>query len=562
MAEAAMLRETLTRIRTRAASRFKKAPGDSGFTLIEVLIAGVVMVVGFVFIAQLFTSSAMRILTSDTRSLMTQVATQQIEKIRGMQYQDVGTVGGQPAGLLPASETATVQGKPLLIVREVTYIQDSSYGGPFPANYRRATVKIYLATTSTTDPLIGSTHVSSALGPVVMNTNVAGGALGGTLDITVSDLSGHGVPAAQLSITDNVLVPNVLINASAIRTDDNGELMVPGLTPDPAGGYNVQAAKSGYNAAALKQNVVVQNGTPFTVVQLIIDKLATMNIHVNDQSGVPLPGVALKVTGYQSVSPWTFTQTVTTDSTGTAVLQNIRYSTSLEPYFIELVTPHNPPLRLPTGVTAPSIDTTKFPPPLPAGKIPVLLDPGETQDVNLVISSGPAVTDVTPDHGVVTGGNTVIIAGVNFTGATAVKFGPTNATNFVVNSGGQITATAPPGTGVVDITVTTPSDTSATSSADQYTYQLAAPTVTGVSPNSGTRYGGNTVTITGTNFTGATAVDFDTTDATNLVVVSTTQIRVTAPARYYTGTVHVTVTGPGGTSATSSADQYTYYWSW
>ena len=551
-----MVQDMLTRMRTRAGMpRLMKAPGEEGFTLIEVMVAGLVMVVGLVFIAQLFTSSAMRILTSDTRSLMDQVATQQIETIRGMQYQDVGTVGGQPAGVLPASETKTVQGKPFLIVREVTYIQDSSYSGPFPANYRRATVKVYLATNSTTDPLVGTTHVSSALGAVVMNTNVAGGALGGTLDITVSDLSGDGVPAAQLSITDNVLVPNVLINASAIRTDDNGELMVPGLTPDPGGGYNVQATKSGYNAAALKQNVVVVNGTPFTVVQLIIDKLATMNIHVTDQNGVPLSSVALNVTGYQSVSPWTFSQTVTTDASGTAVLQNIRYSTSLEPYFIQLVTPHNPPLRLPTGVDPPTVDSSFLP--LPSGKIPVLLNPDQTQDVTLVISSGPVVTALSPASGTPAGGNTVIITGLNFTGATAVKFGPNNATTFTVNSSTQITAKAPAGTGAVDVTVTTPSDTSATSAADQYTYQIAAPTVTAVSPNSGNKTGGLSVTITGTNFTGATAVKFGNTNAA-FTVVSTTTITVTTPSVTSTGTVDITVTTPGGTSAISSADRFTY----
>ena len=345
---------------------------DTGFTLFEVLVAGLVMVVGLIFIAQLFASSAGRIFESDTRSLMHQTATQEIETIRALQYQDVGTVGGQPPGALIPVETKTIEGRSFRIVREVSYIQDSSYSGPFPANYRRATVKVSLAT-------------GSALGPVEMSTNVAGGALGGTLDITVSDLSGAGVPGAQLTITDNVLIPNVLINASAIRTDSEGKLMVPGLTPDPGGGYDVQATKSGYNNAALKQKVVVVNGTPFTVVQLIIDQVATMRIHVTSQSGVPQAGVALNVTGYKSVSPWTFTQTVTTDAAGTAVLQDIRYSTTLEPYFIQLVTPHTPPLRLPTGVTAPDIDPKFLP--LPAGKIPVLLDPAETQDVNLVIPS-------------------------------------------------------------------------------------------------------------------------------------------------------------------------------
>ena len=91
--------------------------------------------------------------------------------------------------------------------------------------------------------------------------------------------------------------------------------------------------------------------------------------------------------------------------------------------------------------------------------------------------------------------------------------------------GGQqtptITADSPAGTGTVDVTVTTPGGTSATSAADQFTY-TAAPTVTGLSPTSGPAAGGTLVTITGTGFTGATAVDFGTTAATSFTVVSDT----------------------------------------
>ena len=79
----------------------------------------------------------------------------------------------------------------------------------------------------------------------------------------------------------------------------------------------------------------------------------------------------------------------------------------------------------------------------------------------------------------------------------------------------------PAGTGTVDVTVTTPGGTSATSPADQFTY-VAAPTVTGLSPTSGPAAGGTLVTITGTGFTGATAVDFGTTPATSFTVVSDT----------------------------------------
>jgi len=83
-----------------------------------------------------------------------------------------------------------------------------------------------------------------------------------------------------------------------------------------------------------------------------------------------------------------------------------------------------------------------------------------------------------------------------------------------------------------------------------------APTVTGLSPTTGSQAGGTLVTITGTSFTGATAVDFGTAAATNLTVVNDTTITADSPAG--TGTVDVTVTTPVGTSATSPADQFTY----
>src|ERR1019366_7555265 len=112
--------------------------------------------------------------------------------------------------------------------------------------------------------------------------------------------------------------------------------------------------------------------------------------------------------------------------------------------------------------------------------------------------------------------------------------------------------------GTVDVTVTTPGGTSATSTADQFSYQSAAsPTVTGISPTSGPTTGGTSVTITGTNLSGATAVHFGSTAATGVTLTSPTSITAPSPAGA-SGTVAVTVTTPGGTSATSTADQFSY----
>jgi hypothetical protein len=138
-------------------------------------------------------------------------------------------------------------------------------------------------------------------------------------------------------------------------------------------------------------------------------------------------------------------------------------------------------------------------------------------------------------------------------GATAVKFGANNATSFTIVSGTSITAVSPPGTGIVDVTVTSPRGTSPTSLADQFSY---LPTVKKVTPNSGSEAGGTKVTIAGSNLTGATEVKFGASAATNVTVKSATSMTAVSPPGV--GVVDVTVTTPGGTSAITTADHYTY----
>ena len=70
--------------------------------------------------------------------------------------------------------------------------------------------------------------------------------------------------------------------------------------------------------------------------------------------------------------------------------------------------------------------------------------------------------------------------------------------------------------------------------------------------------GGTSAVITGTNFTGVTAVKFGTVHATSYVVNSATRITAVAPAGTAGTTVDVTVMTPAGTSAVSAASKYSY----
>jgi IPT/TIG domain len=85
-----------------------------------------------------------------------------------------------------------------------------------------------------------------------------------------------------------------------------------------------------------------------------------------------------------------------------------------------------------------------------------------------------------------------------------------------------------------------------------------APSVTTVSPSSGSTAGGNIVTLSGSNFTGTPTVDFGTMAGTDVVVASGgDSLTVKAPAESL-GTVNITVTVGGVTSAVNAEDLYTY----
>ncbi|MGB6055836.1 MAG: IPT/TIG domain-containing protein, partial [Burkholderiaceae bacterium] len=169
----------------------------------------------------------------------------------------------------------------------------------------------------------------------------------------------------------------------------------------------------------------------------------------------------------------------------------------------------------------------------------------------------PSVTSLSPSKGPTTGGTVVTIMGSNIKDATAVWFGSVEATQFSIGAL-FIYATAPAGSGTVDVTVTTPGGTSDPSASTKYTYALP-PTVSGLSPTSGPSPGGTVVTISGSNFTGATAVHFGGAPATNYRVDSPNQITATTPAFGGNGTIDVTVTTPGGTSTSNASTRYTYY---
>lgn len=300
-------------------TRFSR-PSQGGFTLVETLVAGVVLVVGLIMIAQFFASAMARTTTSDIRSILSQVANREIEDVRALPYNDVGTTDGWPKGILSPTATRTEDRVTISITREVVFVTDESYSGPYPANYKRVTISVSAAD-------------HPALGPVSLSTFVAGGAEGGTLDITVTDTQGNPIPNVQISVTNTHLVPHVNMTSSALRTNALGKLIIPGLKPDTE--YEVAASKSGYSSAFTEAPQVVNEGVPYTVVHLIIDRLSTMVIRLVDSEGTPIP--ASPSLNIRATGPYGYDESRSTGSDSSAWFNSIGFSTDLNPYVAALL---------------------------------------------------------------------------------------------------------------------------------------------------------------------------------------------------------------------------------
>ncbi|QEE60478.1 choice-of-anchor G family protein [Salinibacterium sp. dk2585] len=140
----------------------------------------------------------------------------------------------------------------------------------------------------------------------------------------------------------------------------------------------------------------------------------------------------------------------------------------------------------------------------------------------------PGITDIDPRFGPEAGGTPVTLTGEGFTGATDVTFDGVPAIDVTVVDDGTITATTPAGAGTVDVVVEHPV---AGSAPLDFTYVApGAPAVTGITPDRGPETGGTPVTISGTDLAEVTAVTFNGVPATDVDVVSDTEVTAVSPA--------------------------------
>jgi hypothetical protein len=172
-----------------------------------------------------------------------------------------------------------------------------------------------------------------------------------------------------------------------------------------------------------------------------------------------------------------------------------------------------------------------------------------------LLSAAPTVTAILPAVGPPSGGTAVTITGSNFTTGATVALGGASATSVSVVNSTTITAvTAARSAGTVNVVVTNPGSLVGTLT-NGFTYAIP-PTLSSITPATGTTAGGTKVKLTGTNFVTGAGVRFGGTAATNVVVQSATTLTATSPARA-AGSVTVSIVNPD-TQIGSLANAFTY----
>jgi len=181
--------------------------------------------------------------------------------------------------------------------------------------------------------------------------------------------------------------------------------------------------------------------------------------------------------------------------------------------------------------------------------------------------NAPVIASVSPASGDVSGGTAITVTGTGFTNASLVTIGGQPITSFTVSGDGTELSFASPVAatpGTVTIAVTTSGGQSDVSVNDSFTYLTdpGAPgraVVTGVNPITGPVAGNSGVEIDGSNFLGATAVFFGTSEAQSFMVnADGTTILAISPFEAMPVNVDVTVVTSAGVSDISLSDRFTF----
>jgi len=300
-------------------------PRSRGVTLIDTLVGAALLLVMFLGIAGIAQLSISIVTNNKARTGALALANEQMEYIRGLQYEDIGTSGGIPSGNIAPEEGMSFNGVSYTrrtLVRWADAPEDGlgeSDENDIITDYK----EVRIGVTWMSRGGVREIALVSRVSPVGEETAVSGG----TLSFLVVDEDAQPVSSARVDITNASVVPAVSITTF---TNTDGRVLFLGA---PEGsGYVIAISKTGYGTAGT-YDATAENPNPspghLTVVQyettsatFTISPLGSLSVHMETEVGtstVPASNVTFVVRG---------SKTVGTDASGAPIHKhNEEYTT-------------------------------------------------------------------------------------------------------------------------------------------------------------------------------------------------------------------------------------------
>lgn len=279
----------------------------NGFTLIEALVFLFLFALITTVFFQTFAYGTALIQQSKFRLGATSLANQKMEIIRSLDYDNIGTLSGIPAGDIQEDETIQVNNS---VYKVHTFIQyaDDAYDGKLgnspndivPNDYKRARVEVSWGDESESEKV----QLFSTFAP----PGIEQPAGGGILSINILDSTGSGLPGATVHITNNSVSPVVDVTTT---TDATGNLFFVGAPASPQG-YNVTFSKGGHFGSATYAPFPTTAFIPIDVhasvvnsvvnqATFVMDRSVTLELRTRDPFDTEIPDIDYRIDGGRQI---------------------------------------------------------------------------------------------------------------------------------------------------------------------------------------------------------------------------------------------------------------------
>ncbi len=271
------------------------------------------------------------------RSAETAAVGNEIEMIRDLPYDSVGTVGGVPTGIIPQSQTVTMGSYNFILqttIRNIDDPFDGTLGGnpndTAPADYKMVSITALC-------PLCDN-PVSMTITTTVAPKNLESATQDGSLFIYALDANGIGVPGATVNVVNASVTPSIDLTDT---TNASGVLELVGV-PTSTQGYWISVTKPGYstdqtypvggagNPNPIKPNATVVAQT-VTAITFAIDRTSSLAVSATDDRCNAVPNESFSIAGAKLIgtSPdvLKFSTTTTMGANGTTLMQNMEWDT-------------------------------------------------------------------------------------------------------------------------------------------------------------------------------------------------------------------------------------------